>query len=163
MGVQSLDQEVPLEYEMTTHSCVLFYSVTKSCTTLCNSMDSSMLGFLVLHYLPEFAKLWSTESVMPSSHLILRHLLLFLPSIFPSIRIFSNESALPIRYHVKKLLYEVHTLILRCTNSVFISLNFDNWIYPFNHHKVRSKTVTSENSFISLSNQFLSSINPRSI
>ena len=96
MGIQSLDQEVPLEYEMTTHSCVLFYSVTKSCTTLCNSMDSSMLGFLVLHYLPEFAKLWSTESVMPSSHLILRHLLLFLPSIFPSIRIFSSESALRI-------------------------------------------------------------------
>ena len=39
-------------------------------------------------------KLMSTESVMPCNHLILCHPLLFLPSIFPSIRIFSNESAL---------------------------------------------------------------------
>ena len=38
------------------------------------------------------------ESVMPSSHLILSHLLLFLPSIFPSIRVFSNESALLMRW-----------------------------------------------------------------
>ena len=40
----------------------------------------------------------SIESVMPSNHLILSHLLLLLPSIFPSIRIFSNESALRIRW-----------------------------------------------------------------
>ena len=43
-------------------------------------------------------KLMSTESVMPSNHLILDHSLLLLPSIFPSIRIFSNESALCIRW-----------------------------------------------------------------
>ena len=40
----------------------------------------------------------STESVMPSNHLILCHPLLFLPSIFPNIRVFSNESALRIRW-----------------------------------------------------------------
>ena len=43
-------------------------------------------------------KLFSIESVMPSHHLILCHLLLLLPSIFPSIRIFSNESAVHIRW-----------------------------------------------------------------
>ena len=43
-------------------------------------------------------KLKSTESVMPSNHLILGHPLLLLPSIFPSIRVFSNEPALPIRW-----------------------------------------------------------------
>ena len=43
-------------------------------------------------------KLMSIESVMPSNHLILCHPLLLLPSIFPSIRVFSNESALPIRW-----------------------------------------------------------------
>ena len=43
-------------------------------------------------------KLISTESVMPSNHLILCHTLLLLPSIFPSIRVFSNESALRIRW-----------------------------------------------------------------
>ena len=43
-------------------------------------------------------KLMSIESVMPSNHLILYRPLLLLPSIFPSIRVFSNESALPIRW-----------------------------------------------------------------
>ena len=43
-------------------------------------------------------KLMSIESVMPSSHLILCHPLLLLPSIFPSIRVFSNESVLHIRW-----------------------------------------------------------------
>ena len=43
-------------------------------------------------------KLMSIESVMPSSHLILGHPLLLLPSIFPSISVFSNESALRIRW-----------------------------------------------------------------
>ena len=51
----------------------------------------------VLHCLPEF-KLMSTESVMPSNHLILCCPFLFLPSIFPNIRVFSNESALHIRW-----------------------------------------------------------------
>ena len=43
-------------------------------------------------------KLRSIESVMPSNHLILCHLLLLLPSVFPSIRVVSNESVLPIRW-----------------------------------------------------------------
>ena len=46
----------------------------------------------------DLLKLMSTESVMPSNHLILCHPLLFLPSIFPSIRVFSHESALCIRW-----------------------------------------------------------------
>ena len=55
-------------------------------------------GFPVLHYLPELLKLMSIESVMPSNPLILCHPLLLLPSIFPSIRVFSNESVLCIRW-----------------------------------------------------------------
>ena len=48
-------------------------------------------------------KLMSIESVMPSNHLILCRPLLLLPSIFPSIRVFSNESALRIRWPKKRL------------------------------------------------------------
>ena len=48
-------------------------------------------------------KLMSIESVMPSNHLILCHLLLLLPSIFPSIRLFSKESALHIKWIVLEL------------------------------------------------------------
>ena len=47
---------------------------------------------------PEFAQTNVTESVMPSNHLILCHPLLLLPSILPSIRVFSNESVLHIRW-----------------------------------------------------------------
>ena len=61
-------------------------------------MDHSMPGLLVHHYSWSLLKLMSIESVMPSNHLILCHPLLLLPSIFPSIRVFSNESALRIRW-----------------------------------------------------------------
>ena len=56
-----------------------------------------MPDFSVLHQLPSLLKLMSIESVMPSNHLILCHPLLLPPSIFSSIRIFSNESVLRIR------------------------------------------------------------------
>ena len=61
-------------------------------------MDYSRPRFPVHHYLPEFAQLMSIELVMPFNHLILCCPLLLLPSIFPSIRAFSNESALHIRW-----------------------------------------------------------------
>ena len=60
--------------------------------------DRSTPGLPVHHQLPGSLKLMSIESVMPSSHLILCHPLLLLPSIPPSIRIFSNESTLRMRW-----------------------------------------------------------------
>ena len=70
-----------------------FSSVIQSCLTLCYPRDCSMPGFPVTNSW-SLLKLMSIESVMPSNHLILCHPLLLLPSIFPSIRDFSNESAL---------------------------------------------------------------------
>ena len=70
-------------------------SVAQSCLTLCNPMDCSTPGFPV-HHSRSLLKLMSIESVMPSNHLILCHPLQ--PSIFPRIRVFSNESALCIRW-----------------------------------------------------------------
>ena len=66
-------------------------SVTKSGPAFCSPMNCSTPGLSLL-------KLMYIESVMPSNHLILWHPLLFLPSIFPRIRVFSNESALHIRW-----------------------------------------------------------------
>ena len=57
-----------------------------------------MPGLPVHHQLRNLLKLTSIESVMLSNHLILCHPLLLLPSIFPSIRVFSNESVLCIRW-----------------------------------------------------------------
>ena len=62
-----------------------------------DSTDCSAPGSSVLHYLPEFAQTHVHRWMMPSNHLILS-LLLLLPSIFPSVRGFSNESALHIRW-----------------------------------------------------------------
>ena len=73
------------------------FSVSTSCPTLWDPMDCSTPGFPVLHYLPRLAQLMSIELVMLSNHLILCHHLLLLLSIFPSIRVSSNESVLRIR------------------------------------------------------------------
>ena len=74
------------------------YCLVAKLLRLCNPMDCSIPGTSVLHYLPEFAQIMSTESVIISNHVILCHPLLLLPSIFPSIQVFSNETALPIRW-----------------------------------------------------------------
>ena len=79
-------------------SLVHFSSVTQWCPTLCNPMDYSMPGLPVQHQRLDLLKLTSTESVMPSNHLILCRPLLLLLAMFPSIRVFSNESALCIRW-----------------------------------------------------------------
>ena len=72
-------------------------SVTKSCSTLCNPTDCSTPSSPVLHSWGLLTFMLA-ESVMPSNQLILCRLLLLLPSIFPSIRVFSNETALHIRW-----------------------------------------------------------------
>ena len=77
---------------------VEFSSVSQSCPTLCDPMNCSTPGLPVHHELPESSKPMSIESVMPSNHLILCCPLLLLPSIFPSIRVFSNESTLRISW-----------------------------------------------------------------
>ena len=71
---------------------------SQSCPTPCDPMDCSTPGFPVHHQLPSLLNLMSIESVRPSNHLILCRPLLFLPSIFPSIRDFSNETVLLIRW-----------------------------------------------------------------
>ena len=74
-------------------------SVAQSCPTLCNhKVECSMSDFPVFHHLTEIVKCISIESVIWSNHLILCCPLLLLPSILPSIRVFSNESALSIRW-----------------------------------------------------------------
>ena len=83
---------------MSNSSCCC-YSVTQSCLTLCDPMDCSILGFRVLHYLPEFAQThihWVSGAVQqfyslssPSPAAL---------SLFPSNRVFSRESALHIRW-----------------------------------------------------------------
>ena len=82
-----------------------FSSVAQSCPTLCDPMNRSTPGLPVHHQLQEFTQTpgvhsdsSSIESVMPSSHPILGRPLLLPPPIPPSIRVFSNESTLCMRW-----------------------------------------------------------------
>ena len=79
-------------------SSVQFSSVAQSCLTLCNPMNCSLPGLPLHHQLRNSLRLTSIESVMPSSYLILCRPLLLLPPIPPSIRVFSNESTLLMRW-----------------------------------------------------------------
>ena len=74
-------------------------SVAQSCPALCNPWTAACQAFLSFTISPSLVKLMSTESVMPTNHLILCHPLLLLPSVFPSIRVFSIEV-----HHVAKVL-----------------------------------------------------------
>ena len=84
---------------------VQFCSVPQSCPTLCSPMDCSIPGFPIgsspirraITSSQSLLKFISIESLMPSNHPILCQPLL-LPSLFPSIRVFSNESVLHIRW-----------------------------------------------------------------
>ena len=80
-----------LRFQVSCLFCCCCCSVPKSFLTLPPYGLQASLSFSVSKSL---LKLMSTESVMPSNHLILCHSLLLLPSIFPSIRVFSNESVL---------------------------------------------------------------------
>ena len=75
-----------------------FISIAQLGLTLCDPMDCSTPGFPVYHQLLALAQTHVIESVMPSNLLILCHPLLLPPSIFASIRVFSNESVLGIRW-----------------------------------------------------------------
>ena len=75
-----------------------FSSVAQLCPTLCDPMNRSTSGPLSITSSQSSPRLMSIESVMPSTHLILCRPLLLLPPILPSIRVFSNESTLHMRW-----------------------------------------------------------------
>ena len=76
----------------------MFSSVAQSCPTLCDPMNHTCQASLSITNFRSSLKLMSINSVMPPSHLILCHPLLLLPLVPPSIRVFSNESVLCIRW-----------------------------------------------------------------
>ena len=89
---------MPVKHHQYCHS-VQFSSVAQSCPTFRDPVNRSTPGLPVHHQLLEFTETQtSIESVMPSSHLILCRPLLLLPPIPPSIRVFSNESTLHMRW-----------------------------------------------------------------
>ena len=89
-------------------------------------MNCSMPGLPVHHQLLKSTKPMSIELVMPSNHLILCYPLLLLPSIFPSIRVFSNESALRIRW--PNIAVSASTSVLPVNTQDLSPLRWTGWI-----------------------------------
>ena len=90
--------ESPSYLHRSKSSCLPFSSVQSLSPVRLFATPWTAARLPVHHQLPELLKLMSIESVMPSNHLILCHPLLLPHSIFPSIRVFSSESALHIRW-----------------------------------------------------------------
>ena len=79
-----------------------FSSVAQLCLTLCDPWTAACQALLSIKKSQSLLKFMSITFVIPSNHLILCHPLLLLPSIFPSIRVFSNEKVE--KYQVAKIL-----------------------------------------------------------
>ena len=102
-------------------------SVAQLCPTLCDPMNCSMPGLPVHHQLPEFTQThvhWVSDAIQPSHPLLCP--LFLLPSIFPSIRVFSNESALHIRW--PKYWSFASTSVLPMNIQDWSPLGWTSWI-----------------------------------
>ena len=121
---------------------MICHSVANSCQTPCNPMNYTMPGFPAFTIFWNLLKLMSIESVMPSNHLKLCHPLLSLPSIFHSIRVFSNESALWIRWPK----YWSFNIIPSSEYSGLISLKID-WLISLLYKGLYSTTVEKDQFF----------------
>ena len=123
-------------------------SVAKICPTLCTHMDCrTPHPFLSPQNLPKFM---STELMIPSNHLIFCHPLLLLPSVFPRIRVFSNESAL----HIRWPRYWNFSFSISPSSEYLGFISFKNDSFDIfavqgtlksllQHHNLKTSTVTS--------------------
>ena len=134
---------------------VQFRSVTQSCPTLCDPMNHSTPGLPVHHHSQSLPKRMSIGWVIPSNHLILCHPLLFLSSIFPSIRVFSNQSALRIRW--PKYWSSASTSVLPMNIQDWFPLGWTGWISLQSKGLSRVFSIPQFKSINSLALSFLHS------
>ena len=112
------------------HHCHHHCSVMQSCPTLCDPMDWSTPGLPVLHHLPEFAQThvhWGGDAIQSSHPLSSR---LLLPSVFPSIKVFSNESALCIRWPK----HGSFSFSISPSHEYSGLISFRVWLAPFTYY-----------------------------
>ena len=107
-------------------SLLQFSSVAQTSLTLCDPLDCSTQASLSITNSCSLLKLMFIELVMPSNHLILCYPLLFLPSIFPSIRVFPKESVLPIRW--PNIGVSASASVLRMNIQDLFPLGYTGWI-----------------------------------
>ena len=102
---------------------VRFSSVYQSCLTLWTPWTAAPQASLSITSSRSLLKFMSIVSVMPPNHLILCHSFLLLPSIFPSIRVFSNKSVL----HIRWLKYWTFSFSISPSNEYTGLISFIDW------------------------------------
>ena len=112
-------------------------------------MDCSTPGFPVHHQLPQLAQTHVHQSVMPSNHLILCLPLLFLSSIFPSIRVFSNELILHMRWP-KYISFSSSVLPMNIQDRFPLGLTGLISLQPKGLSRVFSNTTVHKHQFFSV-------------
>ena len=129
---------------------VQFSSVAQSCLTLCDPMNHSMPGLSITSSQSSL-KLMSIDSVMTSSHLILHCPLLLLSAIPPSIRVFSSESVLLMRW--PKYWSYSFSIRLPMNTQVWSPLEWTGWIslQSKGHSRVFSNTTVQKHQYLVLS------------
>ena len=120
-------------------------SVTKSCLILCGPMDWSTPGFPIPQYLPEFAQTsvhWVDDAIWPSPPLLP---LLLLPSVLPSIKVFSSESALRIRWPK----YWSFSFIISPSNEYSGLISLKDWLKSLlQHHSSKASVLQCSAFFV---------------
>ena len=130
-----------------------FSSVAQSCPTLCDPMNHSTPDSLSITNSRSPPKPMYTESVMPSNHLILCRPLLILPSIFPRIRVVSNEWALRIRCPITGV--SASTSVLPVNTQDWSPLGWTGWISLQSKDSQESSPTPQFRSINSLALSFL--------
>ena len=118
--------------------CHCCYSVAQSCPTLCNPMDSSTPGFPVLHHVPDFAQVHVhlVGDAIQSSHPLS-------PSIFPSIRVFSNETAVRLKWpKYRSFSWMRSALVLNFINPHIVYLPSIPYLYSHQHENTPPTPIT---------------------
>ena len=129
-----------------------YCSVAQWCPTLCDSMDCSRPGFPVLHHLQDFAQThvnWVSDAIQPSYSLLP---LFLLPSISPSIRVFSNVLALCIRWPGQRIGASASASVLPMTIQGWFPLEWTGWISLLSKRlsRVFSNTTVQKKQFFSV-------------
>ena len=130
-------------YIYTMEYSVHFSSVAQSCPNVCNPMDCSTPGCPVHHQILGLEQTHVHWSMMPSNHLILCHSLLLLPSIFPSLKVFSNESG----FHIRWSKYWTFNFSVSPSSeySIMISLRAD-WLELLEVQRILKRLLQHHNS-----------------
>ena len=105
LGICPKELKTYVHTKICTQVFVVHCPVTKLCPTLCDPMNCSTPGFPVLHHLLEFSQThvhWVDDAIQPSHPLLTPPPHLLLPSIFPSIRVFSTQVFIAVLFIIAK-------------------------------------------------------------